>query len=58
VEAAPERHKRGEDRQSGDHTQTHYLPPRYSYTYTYTYQTVSLLLEPHFAAYLVTKLQQ
>ena len=28
VEAAPERHERGEDRQNGDHTQTHYLPPR------------------------------
>jgi hypothetical protein len=54
VEAAPERHERGEDRQNGDHTQTHYLPPSYSYAY----QTLSPLLEPHFAAYLVTKLPQ
>src|ERR1700704_2445868 len=54
MEAAPERRERGEDRQSGDHTQTHYLPPR---TRTRT-KTLSPPMKPHFTATLVTKLPQ
>jgi hypothetical protein len=47
MKAAPKRHKRGEDRQYGDHT--HYEPP-----ITKLYPIV----EAHLAMTLVTKMQQ